>query len=289
MNGWSRRFLADSIVLYPPGGREQGAVRITERIRPLRPVQQILREVISRFEDPWQVEHIGEVRPLVTLEGEHAALVKIDMRAQAVQAVVMLGIVFGDDFYATVEAMSFSAEQHGQFQHYTEHLTRHFHLGLGMLRRRRYLYTPPPGWQALARTHSVTWYPPDYPRLRALIRVFDAKPADTSQPMLQDRRLVEDLALGMGMRSDAPPAPVSSDYGLNGLLTVTTGQYEGGPTTIYAQVALVDTRFSYLLRLESSVADIVTSREIFAQLIKTVFPVPLATTESEGALVQWAD
>src|SRR5262249_52340514 len=49
-------------------------------------------------------------------------------------------------------------------------------------RRRRYLYAPPPGWQALPTGLIATWYPPEYPRHRSQIVVYPAEPSRRAVP-----------------------------------------------------------------------------------------------------------
>ena len=70
--GWVAHADGDGLVLVPPGGVGHGTIRYRERVRPLRPV----RELVAGLAPPGRIEHRrGAIERMVTSEGEHAALV----------------------------------------------------------------------------------------------------------------------------------------------------------------------------------------------------------------------
>src|SRR5260221_202266 len=65
--------MADGIVLYPPGGHAVGAVRVRDRMRPLRPVRAIVDEAIASGAVLLRDQTVGRLGGLIPVEGEPAA------------------------------------------------------------------------------------------------------------------------------------------------------------------------------------------------------------------------
>ena len=45
--GWSRKWMADGFMLFPPEGRSVGGLRVQDRIRPLRTVRHLVDQAVK--------------------------------------------------------------------------------------------------------------------------------------------------------------------------------------------------------------------------------------------------
>ncbi len=161
--GWSVERVEASWCLFPPAGQTAGAIRYVERARPLRSLRNI---VAAHTKSVGFVATATEaIEQLVTVEGEWAGFTAQRGTTPGVPQPIerSWGVVFGDDFYACVTGIALDAAHFALVRDTARALTladRH-HLGV---RRRRYAYRPPVGWQGLSRLFETTWYPPGYLR-----------------------------------------------------------------------------------------------------------------------------
>jgi hypothetical protein len=162
-------------------------------------------------------------------------------------------------------------------------------LGLGTDRRRRYIYKRPPGWQAVVKRHSVIWYPPDYPRNHAAIHVFDAKPGQADKPNTLERMVIMEPQNVLQSFTDNAIFSVLTDTGLRGAYEVLRGTWLGGVPAAIVRSTLVDTRFSYSLRLEACEPGIDAAREIFDLVVRSVKPIPQPTKGQVQAMIHWIE
>src|SRR6185503_19621441 len=84
--------------------------------------------------------------------------------------------VYGDDFHVLIDGVTRAPERFAAFSRGVRELVDVYPLGLGEHRYRRFFYTPPTGWQGLARGMVTEWYPLDYPARWASLVVHPAKP-----------------------------------------------------------------------------------------------------------------
>ena len=290
-SGWSRRFLTDGIMLYPPAGRALGGIRIQDRVRPLRSLRALVAETVAGFAGLLEPPAIGALDRLVTVEGEYAGAVTLATRRVADGKAVerTLGVVVAEDHYTRVDGVIQDEAQFADFRHRVREVVRHVSLGLGWQRRRRFLYAPPPGWQAVSRTFSAEWYPLDHPRDDAAITVFHAKPLALGSSLLFVRMLREDLGGGLKAEPGGPAITVANEHGLHGEVHSLTGSYAGGARRHFDTVALQDSRFVYLLRLESGDERIDEHRGVLEKMARSVEPLPAPQSETdEAAVVHWA-
>src|SRR5262249_3415700 len=158
-----------------------------------------------------------------------------------------LGIIIAEDHYTRVDGVMQDAAHFADFGYRVREVVRHVSLGLGWQRRRRYLYAPPPGWQAVSRTFSAEWYPLDHPRGDASLTVPPASPLAPGSSRLLERMPREDLGGGLDAEPGGPSIAVDNEHGLQGEAQSLTGRYAGGPRRHIDTVALQDNRFVYLL------------------------------------------
>jgi hypothetical protein len=286
--GWSRKWMADGFMLFPPEGRSVGGLRVQDRIRPLRTVRHLVDHAVKEGAVFINDIQVGKLRKLVTLEGEYACIITMAGRRKGDGLPVerTLGLVFAEDFFSRVDGIMQLQEQFESFRGRIEAITRNLSLGLGAVRRRRFLYTPPAGWQGLARTFRSDWIPHDYPRDNAMIQVFHAKPfTDAPKPQVAfERMLREDLGHGLQVEPYEPAQPIEKHPGeLWGEITRVTGHYPGGPRMHFDLAVLADERFLYVLRLESDDAKLTEHRAVFRALVDSVRPLPAPSEQHESA------
>ncbi len=288
--GWSRKTLADGIVLYPPGGRAAGGIRIRDRVRPLRPVRRLVDETRAAAEGALADQTVGALERVTTLEGEYAAIVTIAARRRADGRGITrtLGYVFGEEFYVEIDGIVDDSADAASFGEHVREVVLRTSLGLGEIRRRRFLYAPPRGWQSLVRALSVDWIAPSYPRDPGTITVFHAKPVVASPTALFERMLREDLPAGFE-GAPAAPAPLRTRNGLGGELISLSGRYPGGAQRWFDLAVLADPRFLYLVRLDSGEAGLGAHRVVHRELVESIVPLPSPAPRREDAgMVHWS-
>jgi hypothetical protein len=291
LGGWTRRQLADGLLLFPPGGHAVGALRIKQQVRPLQRIRELIDEAVAELPPGLLGVELSPVYRSASFDGEYTARVTLSARAPTGERVERtIGLVLGDEHYARIDAVVQKEDQFEHFRVAVERLLQNYSLGLGDERRRPFLYTPPPGWQGYRIGFATRYLPPDFPRRYAMLTVFAAKPAELTPPLLQDRQLFEEVTGELERDPPQPDRKVSSAAGLGGNLTRVSGRLPGGPAVFIDQVVLLDTRFVYPLRLESRAPLLEEHRAIFSDVVRSVQPLP-HSRKSEGAvaLVQWSD
>ncbi len=266
-------------------------VRIVERLRPLRRLRDLRAAQVAVLSETMTVQP-GDVRRLTTAEGEHAALYKLTAEAGADTVQLVMGVVFADDFMTTIDSMCAVPQLAAHVEHTVEHLTVNLPLGLGIQRRRRYEYHQPEGWQPIVKPHSVSWYPRDFPKTRAVIRVFDAVPARDTPTVVLARRMFDDPQNDLSAVTDSGMMDMRTDTGLLGVIEVTRGAWSDGSPSAMVRVTLQQGNYAYNMRLETSEPFTTEAQAIFQTLIRSVMPLPTPTVEEDsriGRLIHWAD
>jgi len=294
-SAWRRLFQPDGVMFVHPDGAGTGAIRIRDRVRPLRSVAALVDEACAELRALSASATPGAPRAMVTLEGEHAAIAEIAGRLAPDQPpyVRVVGVVYGDDWFRWLDGhLVVGAEAIARtFVDRVELLVQHACLGLGARRRRWFRYTPPPGWHGRRHGLQARWFPPGYPREAAVIVVPPAKPLDEAPLVASlDRLLVEDGMVGFECDEQIVD-PIQTASGLSGQLTRAFGCYPGRPPTSLQLAELTDQRFAYHLVLEAE-ADAAPRAELaFLAAIRSVAPVPEAAHAAPDAasLSYWAE
>lgn len=277
------------MVFYPPEGRETaGALRLREYVQPLARLRDIRGEQVTRLASLGNIEMTAPALE-ITAEGEHAALYQVRVHG-ASPLELHVGITFGDDGYLLVEGMCGDPELAETFAAITRRLTLQLPLGLGHDRRRRYLYRRPPGWEAVVKRHSVAWYPPDYPRNHSVIHVFDAIPGVApDKPHTLDRLVLMEPQNTLQSFTDSDLKSIMTDTGLHGAYEVLRGTWMGGVPAAIVKCGLVDKRFGYHLRLESSGSGIDAAQAVFVEVARSVTPIPSPVQGVTTAVIHWVE
>ena len=294
MLNWTRRITANGVIFYPPEGRAAGIVSVVQRQRPLLRLRDIRAEHVRRMTTPDGPPTITPPERLLTDERETAFLYELTSRAGGDTVMMSVGVIYGDDFFAPVVAIGSVPEMFDALRGGVRFITQSMPLGLGAYRRRRFEYDSPPGWQALDKPHSVSWYHPDFPKNRSVIRVYDAKPNVASTPTLLDKRLFEDPQNDLHSVLDATVFECTTDTGITGAYELTRGTSTDGVESVIARVFLIDSHFAYTLRMEVSEPHVKETSSIFEAAVRSVKPLEVppkaieAKVESTDALIHWA-
>jgi hypothetical protein len=290
MINWTRRITAEGVVFYPPEGRQRAFMRVRERVTPLRTLREIRAEQLARMSQEGTAR-LGEVKRITTAEGEHGVVYSVYLEDPPSTAEIVVGLAFGPDFYTCIEGLVAAPELADLMRHTVEYVVRTMPLGLGDVRQRRYCYSTPDGWQPVVKPHSVSWYPRDFPKHRAVIRVFDAVPAKVTPSIVLQRRLFSDPQNDLSSISDATLFECLTDRGLAGGYEVQRGTWVDGVPSAMVRVSLHDTHYSYTLRLEASEPFIDASRTLFDAIVRSIEPVPLppVVTNESDQLIHWAE
>jgi hypothetical protein len=287
---WVARVTAAGVAFHPPDGRSVGGLNVRERLRPLRPVRDVVASELVRLAGILDAPQIGRIERILTDEAEHGALVAVHARSKIDQAPVLFlfGFVFGDDFYNLLEGWMTDEARFAEIDEVMRNAIKVNYLCLGQERQRWYDYTPPPGWQGLARGLLTQWYPLDYPRHFARINVAPSFQKKVS-PMLMWAILGRQM---MSFKRVADPECEQVEFnGLSGLVIRMFGEFPGSEelkATHIVTVALKDRASNYyLIRLESTARYFKEDTETLFDLVKSVQGVPLGAMQARAELMSW--
>jgi hypothetical protein len=281
---WRVHHAADGVLLAPPDGRDAGWIRVRACVRPMPRAEELVARARAALPADATVE-VGAPLRTTTNEGEYALLVRVIARHGDAETQRTIGMILGDDFCATVEGVTTRPERFEQFRDTVERLVNDYPLGLGPKRRRRYFYTPPPGWAGVTDVHAAVWLSPGFPNHHGILTVFDARPAELTAPLRQERLLYEDLPRDF-TRLRRGELPFSSKFNLSGGIEVATGHNPGQPIVVVHDATLRDAHHVYFIRLETDEAHVEANRRAFLDLLQTVEPLPTGDPTAPG---HWID
>lgn len=271
--GWKATRLADGLRLVPGGDEASGSITYRERLRPLRGIREL---VLQHAGGP-----IARMETLATVEGEYAVV--------AAAGDAELGFVLGDDFYALVHGVCRRAVERGRFAAAVRTLVENDSLGLGR-RRRRFLYAPPPGWQAVARGHETHWLAPGFPGDPTVIVVLPANPTTLDPGQFVAERLRLEIAGGLVDVEVGTAEPVSR-AALPGVSVTIRGRLDGAGV-VREIVVLGDGVYAYPLIFESgaALADRAVGHWAFRTLIASVKQLPGTRSDALAEVAgAWVD
>jgi hypothetical protein len=283
LKGWQKVFSGESLTLYPPGGSQVGGIRYRERVRPMLRVSQIVEQMLARYPQ-FTSAQVGAMEMIITAEGEYGALVTIAGQVGGAPAQRDIGVVFGDDFYAMISALCVVPDRFAEFTQSVTTLVKLDSHALGV-RRRRFLYEPPAGWQGLPRGFTTEWSPMDFPRDLSLIHIFPANPVNEPPQAVLDQMLAEDRGGGFVQEELKGPEPVRSDHGLAGQTWQIVGRFGDKPKSIRNLIVYKDPRFLYSMRLETMQENLHAQHlALFQQVARSAHPIPMpGQTETKQA------
>lgn len=222
-SGWIQIPAVSSLVYQAPQGRHAGLLRYLPQTAPLQSLATWVAALLA--EDPsWRAITLHPRREFTTMEGEYAFLQVIDGECAGIPSQRCIGLI-ATDYCADV--LDLSTSESALFSEHAELAQQLLYkavLGLGV-RRRRFLYTMPPGWVGHPTGLVTNWYPASYPREATTLLVYPANPQPGAQPaaVLQDM-LEQARERGRELHMISPAMPIESRYGLRGLHFEFTGE-----------------------------------------------------------------
>lgn len=261
--------------LVHPDGRAIALIQYRERMRPLHPVGRLVEEYLA-LEPHFVAGKAAIVERLVTEEGEHAALTTL-AGTEASRAVQHdLGFVFGDDFFATVRGRCFVESRFAEVTAIVRQLVIGDSHGLGV-RRRRFEYTPPAGWEPVVDTFVTDWYPPGFPAESILLTMRPASPR-TLGPLELLMHTVHELSVGGHVVEIETPASPAPTHGPLSGVQVTFRVRPAGAATVLKQITILqDALYTYVVEVTASDAGrLAAHAALTADVVASIRPVPHA-------------
>jgi hypothetical protein len=247
-SGWAVSRRADRLLLVPAEGA-LATIEYREVVRPVLDISALVDNELAR-DTRFVADGVGPFVPLVTHEGEYAALVTASGHVGGRSAQRDLGFVLTDDYYACANGLSLVSGRFADLTRTVRALVMTDSHGLGT-RRRRFRYLPPPGWQPSPRGLETDWYPRGNSRAAAVISVWPAWPISDGSVSMVDR-VVEQAGSSpeFAVLDMWGPYPVTARSGLRG----SGWDIVGSPPERQLQrrtiVVLEDDRYVYSARLE---------------------------------------
>ena len=280
---WRSTPLPDGVLHVPPEGLRLSAIRVTEQVRPVEPLTTLIHDVVAQLAPVTDELVVAPHEQLVTYEGEHAALVRISGRRSRNGGTIeyLFGFIFTDDYYVGVVAYCTDEAQLKGFRISLRAFLLEYELRLGGRRARRFLYTPPPGWQGRARGLRAEWFPLAFPRHGSRIFVTPAVPCEQTFSELE-AELRELLASpGFVVTHQLPKVRLSTEHGLSGWLWQC-----GSDAREIVAATMLDDRYGYHLRLDTVPEHLAADRALFLRVVQSVRPVPAMTVGQSDALLR---
>lgn len=269
--GWSQYFGANLVTLLPPTGG--GRVRYYERL-PVRGLSDTVDDILAR--DPaYRVEAVLKSLRVVTEEGEHGVLVPVRGTRGGGPALRFLGIVITDEFMAALDTLVLLRTQLAYLERTSRELLLSIALGLGV-RRRRFFYTPPPGWHALPGGLAATFYPADFPGNMTNLAVLPATPGKEPPHAVLRSYLARESLHGFTIEGGVEEEGVVSAAGLEGVRFRFAGKSPRHAWLARDVVIFAGGGYSYFLRLETTATDRLDEhRAVLEEVARTAEPVPV--------------
>jgi hypothetical protein len=291
LRGWRRAASGDRITLAHPEGDTAAVIRYRESVRPLARMSVIVEDLLARTPG-FEVGAVGPIERGVSDEGEYTARVVVDGTIGGAPARREIAAVFGDDDHALLTGASIVPARWDELAAAIRFLLEKDAHGRGV-RRRRYLYTPPPGWQGRARGLTTEWQPPGHPREPTLLHVLPAHPVDDPVEAVLAQTSCDDAEAGLV--AAAPPAPeeIVLPSGLRGASWDMTLAAPGGRRILRTLVALRDARHLYVSRVETAGADPRPGQLALLGVLRSIEPLPApGRSNTRGAApvaAHWAE
>lgn len=205
----------------------------------------------------------------VTEEGEFSIIARARHTDAARE--IAWGIVFADETLAYYEIeTSHELAQRGRDVVALAARIHRFALGL---RWRRYRYTIPDRWDAIARGLVTDWYAPDGPRARAVITAYPALPVMGSTIGIVPSLVQNAKAQGLVVGSEQTFVPEST-HDLEGVGTILFGTF-GGQAVKVQIGAFLDDRYVYAMELQSrSLSSWTAQQTTFLTTLGSIEPLP---------------
>ncbi len=290
LKGWRRIDDQDGIAeCVAPEGMETGAVRILERQRPLVTVEERVQRHLAELAAAGVSSLVAHPPTAITTrEGEYGVTVRISGWRGLEVVERTLAIVQGDDFQTVMVGQCSGSEWSDRTHAVVRHIAHTLPLGLGELRYRRYLYQPPIDWLCREQGLTATWRPAGEPSRDASIVVLPARPLFQTQATAELDNLIRDDSFdGITFERQVTSTPIEV-VGFTGTLAAVVGTLRGARDRCVLTAALQDSRFLYVLRLQTDAAHAVADERAFRDVVHSCVPLPAPEVAEVAVMAHWA-
>lgn len=264
---------ADTTICAPPGGRQLAWTEVRERERPLVPFHQLVGQRAEALRAAGvSALAVERAHRLTTSEGELGAITTISGVLGGEPIEHGLAVVYAEDTQLTIDGRAAHADQRAAVRAVVRELATHVPVGGGE-RLRRFWYRPPDGWQGVPRGLVADWYPPDYPRDSASIKVMPARPLRQPAAAAQIESLLHDAAF-IGFTPERRVRGDAEVGGLRGVIVRVAGRFPDGARRMLITAALADEHYLYRLRLDTGEERAAEREQLFLDMVRTAVPVP---------------
>ncbi len=245
---------------------------------------------MSQLAPSVEITSTSTIKPLVTDEGEYAAIVELEGtgRTGGHSLRYVIAFVFGEDFYDRIDGY-FTASKAAEYEALMHAYIRAYRLSLGELRARRFYYEPPGGWQGRARNLLAQWFTFDYPKRPSQIIVSAAFPSTKIEASVTARALIQRRLVGFKQERETGES-LPAENGLGMALHHVVGQFASDPSiTDLCTIVATDQRYVYVARLETSTAWFEQDRATLVELARSIRSLPRPKTDEKYALSWMAE
>ena len=276
--GWFKESLQGGCILRSPrlpSGEHAAELRYSEAVGPVLTAAAVVKKILS-YQPDFVVSAQSRPELFITAEGEYAALVRVSGRLGARPLWHLVAAVYGEETMNVLDATVGDPAELPAIAHTVRALVYADRLGLGV-RKRRFFYQPPAGWQPLCTGLLCSYYPPDYPRQRAALVAHPAMPRDSSVDGVVTTFVKVYQQRGFVVEALTEGEPVTADWGLHGKAFCLVGSFPSRPGLTCDLLVLADNRYLYTLILESdATAPRAELQGILPAVARSVRPIPLA-------------
>ncbi len=290
--GWSWEARGAALVTAPPEGKAAGFIMYVERRRPLVRISAVVAELEA--DRRFRITRAGKPERAANGEGEHAGIVIVDGLLLEAPVRHVIGFVFMDDWFSVIDGLALRADQFDRFENQVRNLILNDYHMAGELRRRRFYYAPPRGWQGIAKFLHTFWFAPDYPANGSRITVIPAMPVPPGSKDYIDAIAANQMpdSEGFSLDSMSEARPLQTGNKLSG--STWEGMGRLGRGIGYRDIhVLADDRFAYPVILESPRERHDQNLVILRALVDSIEPIRRAgdvtREESKASMGHWAE
>jgi hypothetical protein len=266
--GWRAIRNREGLHLVPTTAPAFAEIRYRLR-HPIEPIEVLMARKLTP--PGFVVDAITPPDPLVTDEGEYAALIVVTGRLDGKRVQRDIGMVYGDDYYALLLGVAFDEARFAELTALVRTLIIGDQQMLGAQRRRRFRHVAPAGWHEQRWDFESTWTPAG--RSDVSITTLPALPSQGASRRAVQQLVEQSLHAEMIVTGASGPEPASSRHGLAGQRWRLEGLLDDVPC-VRDVVILQDDRFIYGARLERRDTSETLGRAELDDVVASIEPIP---------------
>ena len=292
--GWSSESLRGGWLFHSPPlptGESAAELRYSEGMRPVLTPAAVVREVLLQ-QPAFCPREQSRPELFLTAEGEYVVLVRVSGHLGGRPIWHLISAIYGEESMNVLDAIVREPAALPAVAHLVRELVYADQLGLGV-RKRRFLYAPPAGWQPRPRGLLCSWYPPDHLQHPAALVAHPAMPRDGSPEAVVETFLKVYQSRGFVVEAMTDGEPVTTDAGLHGKAFCLVGRFPSLSELTCDLLVLADARYLYSLILETEApAHRAALQDVLPAVARSVRPIPMpvdrAASDSPSSPSDWS-